>query len=61
MQEATAAGDGERIAELGKAIHACEQDIEARFARLEALTEQRDRQARHFDRQLQRLEEHQRG
>ena len=61
MQEATAAGDGARIAELGKAIHACEQEIETQFARLEELTEQRDRHARHFDKQLQRLEEHYRS
>lgn len=61
MQEATADGDGGRIAELGKAIHACEQDIEAQFARLEELTEQRERHVRHFDKQLQRLEAHHRS
>jgi ATP-binding cassette subfamily F protein 3 len=61
MQEATAAGGGDRIAELGKAIHACEQEIEAQFLRLEELTDQRDRQARHFDKQLQRLEAQQRS
>jgi ATP-binding cassette subfamily F protein 3 len=61
MQEATSAGDGERIAKLGRAIHRCEQEIEAAFVRLEELTDQRDRHARRFDKQLQALEQNQRS
>lgn len=60
MQEATAEGDGARIAEVGKSIHACEQEIEAQFARLEALTDQLEQQSRRFDKQLKHLEERQR-
>ena len=61
MQEATAAGDGPRIAELGKAIHACEQEIETQFAHLEELTDQLELQSRRFDKQLKRLDEKQRA
>jgi ATP-binding cassette subfamily F protein 3 len=57
MQEATAAGDGARIAELGKAIHACEQEIEKQFGVLEELTDQLELQARPFDKQLKQLDE----
>ena len=56
MQEATAAGDGGRIADLGKSIHACEQEIEGQFVRLEALTDQLDQHNRRFDRQLKQLD-----
>ena len=61
MQEATGAGDGTRIAELGKSIHACEQEIEQQFAQLEELTDQLERQTRRFDKQLKRLDERQRS
>jgi ATP-binding cassette subfamily F protein 3 len=57
MQEATAAGDGARIAELGKAIHACEQEIESQFGLLEQLTDQLELQVRPFDKQLKQLDE----
>jgi ATP-binding cassette subfamily F protein 3 len=61
MQEATAAGDGARIAELGKSIHACEQEIEKQFGFLEELTDQLALQARPFDKQLKQLDEKQRS
>ncbi|MCB2168282.1 MAG: ATP-binding cassette domain-containing protein [Deltaproteobacteria bacterium] len=61
MQEATAAGDGTRIAELGKSIHACEQEIEKQFGFLEELTDQLALQARPFDKQLKQLDEKQRS
>ena len=57
MQEATATGDGERIAELGKAIHACEQEIEQEFIQLEEFTDQVELLARRFDKQLRLLDE----
>ncbi len=61
MQEATAAGDGARIAELGKSIHACEQEIEKQFGFLEELTDQLALQTRPFDKQLKQLDEKQRS
>ena len=57
MQEATATGDGSRIAELGKSIHACEQEIESQFGLLEELTDQLALQTRRFDKQLKRLDQ----
>ena len=57
MQEATATGDGSRIAELGKSIHACEQEIESQFGQLEELTDQLALQTRRFDKQLKRLDQ----
>jgi ATP-binding cassette subfamily F protein 3 len=61
MQEATGAGDGLRIAELGKSIHACEQEIERRFAQLEELTDQLEGKRRRFDRLLKQLDARQRA
>jgi ATP-binding cassette subfamily F protein 3 len=57
MQDATATGDGSRIAELGKSIHACEQEIERQFGQLEELTDQLALQTRRFDKQLKRLDD----
>jgi len=57
MQTATAAGDGKRIAELGKSIHACEQEIERQFVALEEWTDQLELQNRRFERQLKQLDE----
>ena len=57
MQEATATGDGERITELGKAIHACEQEIEQAFIQLEEFTDQLEMLTRRFDKQLRLLDE----
>jgi ATP-binding cassette, subfamily F, member 3 len=57
MQEATAVGDGARIAELGKAIHACEQEIETQFGYLEELTDQLALKTRPFDKQLKELDD----
>jgi ATP-binding cassette subfamily F protein 3 len=61
MQEATATGDGPRIAEVGKSIHACEQEIESEFGQLEELTDQLMLQTRRFDKQLKRLDDKQRS
>ena len=57
MQAATADGEGARIAELGKAIHACEQEIETQFGFLEELTDRLALEARPFDKQLKELDE----
>jgi len=57
MQDATATGDGPRIAELGKSIHACEQEIESQFGKLEELTDQLTVQTRRFDKQLKQLDD----
>jgi ATP-binding cassette subfamily F protein 3 len=57
MQEASQAGDGSRIAELSRAIHASQAAIDENFDELEKLTQERDSHNAEFEKQLKALEE----
>ena len=49
MMDASGTGDGERIADISKKIHACNDAIERRFAELEVLHENKDKLEATYD------------
>ncbi len=57
IQEASQNGDGMKIAGLGKSIHECQQKIDARFDRLEILTETFEEKRAMFETRLATSEE----
>ncbi|MGM0452109.1 MAG: ABC-F family ATP-binding cassette domain-containing protein [Thermodesulfobacteriota bacterium] len=56
MQAASNTGAGSKIAELSQAIHACQQNIDAAFDRLESLTAEAEQHRASFEDRLSELE-----
>ncbi|MFZ7125928.1 MAG: ATP-binding cassette domain-containing protein [Desulfobacterales bacterium] len=56
MQAASERQDASKITELAKAIHDCQEAVDALFGELEALTEQMEELQRRFDDRLSELE-----
>jgi ATP-binding cassette subfamily F protein 3 len=57
MQDASQAGDGEKIVALSKSIHRCQSSIDQLFDKLEDLTEKILKEKTLFDKELEALEQ----
>ena len=57
MQQATENRDGPRIAELSRAIHARQTEIEGLFDKLENVSDELESQRGVFEKQLENLEQ----
>ncbi len=57
IENASLSGDGDRIAELSRALHACRDDIDSMYEELDRITSEFEKKQEDFDRRLAEIEQ----